>query len=172
MENKILKWALIASIIIVANLFFNYGLSFVFNAPKYDEYCFVRETKQIAQEEQTCVQAGGEWVFDQHVNLVDSNNSGYCDLYTVCNQKYQDANKSYEQKVFISLILIGVLVLISSFFIKTNFVLSSSFALAAVLDFIIASIRYWSYSDELLKVLMLFVALVLLVYIAVKKFTK
>lgn len=165
-ENKILKWALILSIVIVANLFFNYTLSLVFNSPKHEEFCPFEKTSQVIENKQQCEQADGIW----NANLTAKPSSGYCDLYSKCNNRFEEANKTYEQKVFIALVVIGVLVLAASFFMKSNTVLVSAFALTSVLDLVIASIRYWRYSDEILKVSILFIALAALIYLAVKKF--
>ncbi len=168
-ENKILKWALILSIIIIANLFFNYALSLSFNSPEYSEYCPFDKTSQVIQDKAQCEQADGIWnpgqALEKNVLPV-----GYCDLTSKCSNAYQEAEKVYAQKVFIALVVIGVIVLIASFFMGSNPVLGSAFALTAVLDFIIASIRYWEYSDELLKVGILFIALVALIYLAIRKF--
>lgn len=168
-ENKILKWALILSIVIVANLFFNYALSLTLNSPDHDEYCPFEKTSQVIETKEACQQADGIW---NPVPSVEKNvkPAGYCDLYSKCNNSYEEAAKVYEQKVFIALVVIGVVVLVASFFVGTNPVLGSAFALVAVLDFVIASIRYWQYSNELLKVGILFIALVALIYLAVRKF--
>ncbi len=168
-ENKILKWALILSIVIVANLFFNYTLSLVFNSPKHEEFCPFEKTSQVVENKQQCEQANGIWNPGQTVEKT-AKPIGYCDLYSKCNNTYEEANKVYEQKVFIALVVIGVLVLAVSFFMKSNTVLVSAFALTAVLDLVIASVRYWRYSDEILKVAILFIALLALIYMAIKKF--
>ncbi len=171
MENKILKWGLILSIVIVANLFFAYSLSLILNGPNHDEFCPFEKTSQIIEDKNTCEQQDGIWnpgeVIDQNQKI---KSAGYCDLYSKCSHQFEEANKIYEKKVFIALIAIGVLVLISSLVFKNNAVLSVAIPIIAVLDFVIASIRYWRYSDELLKISILFLALVALIYFAVKKF--
>lgn len=148
-ENKVLKWSLILSAVIVANLFFNYSLQLAFDGPDYNDFCEPR----IALLEKSSEQ-----------NLQEENL-----YYEKCNEDYRSAKEDFEQKVFISLISIGVIVLIASVIIK-NQVLTSALALTAFLDFIIASIRYWQYSDELLKVSILFIALLIIFYLIVKKF--
>jgi len=169
-DNKILKWSLILSIVIVANLFFNYALSLGLNSPNRETFCPFDKTSQVIETKDSCEQSDGIWnptpqIYEKTVQPV-----GYCDLYSKCENKYQDANKIYEQKVFVALVIIGVIVLTASFFIKNNAVLISSLALTSVLDFIVASVRYWQYSDKLLKVIILFIALAVLVYLAIKKF--
>lgn len=171
-QNNILKWSLILSIIIIANLFFNYSLSLVLNNPDHEEYCPFEKTSQVFENKQSCEEADGIWSSEKIYAPTEPQmvERGYCDLYSKCNKVYEDANKVYEQKVFIALVVIGLVVLISSFFIKTSVVLSSALALTSVLNFIIASMRYWRYSDEVLKVSILFIALSTLIYLTIKKF--
>lgn len=172
-ENKILKWSLILSIVIVANLFFNYSLSLVLNSPEREVYCPFEKTSQVIENKEQCEQADGIWnpgqtdIYARDVKLAPT---GYCDLYSKCSNAYQIANKSYEQKVFIALVIIGVIVLATSFFVGNNLVLGSAFALTAVLDLVVASVRYWQYSDKILKVSILFIALAVLIYLAIMKF--
>ena len=173
MNTNITKWAFILSIIIIANLFFNYSLSLFLNNPQYDEFCSYDRGSQLIQDEESCLAVDGIWqaspksiMSPEEVNF----NEGYCDLYTKCNQAYEESAKIYEQKVFIGLVIIGVVVLLGSLFVSSNSVLSSALALTAVLNFVIASMRYWRYSDELLKVAILFIALVVLIYLVIKKF--
>lgn len=87
-----------------------------------------------------------------------------------CNDNYQLARENYEKKVFVSLISIGVVLLIASVIIKNNSAVTAALSLTAFLNFVIASMRYWRYSDETLKVGILFVALVVIFYLIVKKF--
>ncbi len=174
-ENKILKWALIFSIVTIANLFFNYSLSLIFNAPNYEDVCPYVENQKTASDiidKETCESKSGIWERypaskgDSAIASV----SGYCDLNTICNKNFNDLEKVYEKKVFVVLFILGLLILILSFFIKKNHTLGSALAITAVLDFVIASVRYWQYSDKLLKVSLLFVVLVVLIYLAIKKF--
>ena len=162
-ENKILKWTLILSAVILSNLFFNYSLQLAFNVPEYDNFCPGRMDSQ-----DLCEEKGGEWVSSSSENEPVFRGGNYCDTKD-CYEKYDTAREEYAKKVFISLIAIGVFVLIISFIVK-NTVLTSALALTALLNFVIASFRYWQYSDELLKVAILFVALVTIFYMIVKKF--
>lgn len=173
MNTNITKWAFILSIIIIANLFFNYSLSLFLNNPQYDEFCSYERSSQIIEDKESCLAVDGIWQISPKSTMSPSQatvEEGYCDLYTKCNQAYEESAKIYEQKAFIGLVIIGVVVLLGSLFISSNPVLSSALALTAVLNFIVASMRYWRYSDELLKVAILFIALVTLIYLVVKKF--
>ncbi len=171
-ENKIVKWVVILSIVIVANVFFNYTLSLVFNSPEYDEYCSYEKTSMMINGKDACEQEGGVWEPAPRpgsTSLEDP--TGFCNMYTKCQNEYEISNESYEQNVFISLIAIGILLIVASFVIK-NPILPTALALTALLNFLIATVRYWAYSNELLRVLILAIALVALFYVAIKKFSK
>ena len=88
-ENIILKWSLILSIVIVANLFFNYSLSLTLNSPDQEVFCPSEKTSQNITTQQSCEQADGIW------NSAPTpgegiKNAGFCDLYSKCNEAYQD----------------------------------------------------------------------------------
>lgn len=172
-QNKkysgILKWSLILSIIIVLNLFYNVSLDLIFDRPQYDDFCTVERVAKNLQSEQQCLENGGSWT--AYIDVVDNKPSGYCDEHYSCRNDFDDAREEYEKKVFISLIGLGLITFIISLLIKSNSVISSALAIAAVLDFVIASMRYWSSAEELLKVLILVIALIILFYLSIKKFS-
>ncbi|HUD04057.1 MAG TPA: hypothetical protein VMR73_01010 [Candidatus Paceibacterota bacterium] len=164
MENKksrIIKWSLIVGIVIVLNLFFNYALSLVFQAPDYNTFCMQEQVVPTINNQTLCVSAGGQW---------NGGTPGYCNSQFTCSNKYQAAQNVYERNVFVSLVALGVIIIIASAFIKGVEVLSLSLSLGGVLSFIIASMRYWSSADNFIKVAILGVALVGLIWLAIKKF--
>lgn len=171
MNTNITKWSLILSIVIVANLFFNYSISLVLNSPDQEVYCPFEKTSVVLQDEASCVASDGIWQPAPRPGTTSiEDKTGFCDLYSKCNNQYEEAAKLYEQKAFVALVVIGVVVLIASLFVKSNVVLGSALSLTAVLNFVIASMRYWRYSDDVLKVVILFIALATLIYLVVKKF--
>ena len=72
--------------------------------------------------------------------------------------------------VFITLVVLGVLTFVASLLFVNFEILSVALSIGAVLDFVIASVRYWTRADDLIKVLILGVALAVLVWVAIKKF--
>lgn len=178
MENikqpKILKWALILSIIIILNLFYNVSLDLILDRPQFDEFCPTEQVQKSIGDKTSCIESGGAWTqFDERVPVTAEmapKGEGYCDQQYTCRQEYDAARENYEKKVFISLISLGVLTFAVSLFVKSNPVISNALALAAVLDFVIASMRYWQSAEELLKVVILGIALAILFYLAYKKF--
>ena len=168
-SSKILKWSLIIGIVIVLNLFYNYTLSLVYSAPDYQAFCPQKQVVVAPETQEQCVTSGGAWTeYPKPVKQAEP--AGFCDQTYACNQKFQDASKVYDRNVFITLVVLGVLTFAASLLLVNFEVVSVALSIGAVLDFVIASIRYWSRADDLIKVFILGVALVVLVWIAIKKF--
>jgi hypothetical protein len=84
-------------------------------------------------------------------------------------QHFAVAQKNYDRSIFIALVALGALSIGAGSLIE-NTVLSVAFSWAGVLSLVIAAIRYWSDAGNLLKVIILAVALAGLIWTAVKKF--
>lgn len=176
-KQGIFKWSLILSIIIVINLFFNVALSLVYSSPEYDEFCPVERVNKVIDNQQECLVKGGSWseytkprelsAPDQDLEKI----SGYCDQEFECRQEFQTASENFERNIFITLIVLGVITFVLSLILKSNTVVATALSLAAVLNFIIASMRYWGSAHELTKLIILAIALIALIYIAYKKFS-
>ena len=68
------------------------------------------------------------------------------------------------------LVVLGALSVLAGNMLVANPVISSGLSLAGVLSFLIASVRYWSSANDVIRVIILGIALGLLFWIAVKKF--
>jgi len=177
-QSKVLKWALIIGIVIVINMFFNYALSLAYKNPVYETFC--PNTAQVIENVNTqkqCVDIGGQW--NPNINYQNYNQSmpvektviqGYCDQQFTCRNNYEAAQKVYDRNVFITLVILGALCVALGSFLKGNILISIALSLAGVLSFIIASMRYWTSADDLIKVIILAIALAILIWVAIKKF--
>ncbi len=166
------KVSIIVAIIIVMNLLFNYGVSLVFKEPVYNDFIKPSQILEPITTKAKCIDVGGQW--SENATPVSKGKTeveGYCNENYTKQLNYENARKVYEKKVFITLVILGVLSLASAGFIAIS-VLSIAFAWGGVLSLIIASIRYWSQADNLAKVVILALALGLLIWLAIKKFNK
>ncbi len=173
-QSKILKWSLIIGIVIVLNLFFNYTLSLVYKEPVYDAFCpNTSQVVTIPDTQKVCVDKGGQWTnnyYSKPTQIRETQPTGYCDLQFTCRSNFETAQKVYNRNVFITLVLLGAICVAFGSFFKGNILISTALSLAGVLSFIIASMRYWSSADNLIKVIILGIALAILVWVAIKKF--
>ncbi|MFA6515431.1 MAG: hypothetical protein WCT42_04210 [Candidatus Paceibacterota bacterium] len=173
-QSKVLKWSLIVGIVIVINLFFNYALSLVYKNPTFEAFC--PNTSQIVKtidNQESCVAAGGQWNgnnYSQVVPVEKTAPQGYCDQQFTCRGSYDSAQKIYDRNVFITLVILGAFCVAIGNFLMGNMLISVALSLAGVLSFIVASMRYWSSADDLIKVIILAIALGILVWVAIKKF--
>jgi hypothetical protein len=176
--SPVIKWSLVIGIVIVLNLFFNYFISLVYKSPDYNVYCPQTQVVKEITDQKTCVDSGGQWnpntAYVPEVKgsgvIIPAEPRGYCDQQFICRTAFETANKSYERNVFITLVVLGVIFFGLSFVLVFNWILSVSFSMGGILSIIIASMRYWSSADNLIKVVILFLALAALIYYAIKKF--
>lgn len=171
-SSKFVQVSIIIAIVIVINLFSNYAVSLVYKEPIYENFIKPTQVVENIATKEKCISIGGQW--SENVYPADKGQTkvdGYCNADYTNQLNFQKAKDSYEKKVFITLIIFGVLLLALAGFMSIQ-ILSISFAWGGVLSLIIASIRYWSSADTLFKVIILALALALLIWLAVKKFNK
>ncbi len=141
-QSKILKWSVILGIVIVANLFINYSLSLAYSEPSYNDFC--PQTYGVSPAD----------ISQQNI----------------CSDNFTTAENNYQAKVFGTLVVIGAVLIIVSFFLKINSVVSTSLSLSGILALVIASFRYWSSAYGWVRVIILGLALIALIYLAMRKF--
>lgn len=174
-SSKITRWSLVIGIIITLNLFFNYAITLVYKAPEYDAYFTRPQVVEQITTREACVGVGGQWTEDSAYKTPENTNpkiTGYCDPDYTKRLQYDEARKIYEKNVFITLVVLGVITLILGILFPMQAVLAPAFSWGGVLSLIIASVRYWSMADNLLKVIILAVALGALIFVAIRKFGK
>lgn len=176
--KSIVKWALILSIVIVLNLFFNYTISLIYKTPQFENFCPVELTSRAYTEKNSCVDVGGGWnetTVPMEVKsasaptLTTQQISGYCDVTYSCSKVYNSAQSVYNRNVFIVLVILGIASLSVGVFVTGISVVSLGLSFGGVISLLIGSIRYWSDMDDWLRVAVLGVALVALIWLGVKK---
>lgn len=174
------KAGIVLGIIIVLNLFVNFGVATFYNAPKYDDFCLAERRAVSYDSKERCEKTGGLWTENQNfkdikpapsrTDSVISEPSGWCDIDYSCRKDFETADNLYKRNVFIILAVLGVIFLISGFFITSQSILSVAFTYGGLLSVVVGTIRFWSEMDDYLRFIMLGVALFILIWIAIKKF--
>ncbi len=128
-----------------------------------------------------CLKVGGQWTdptplttptpepYPTQVKYIGY--PGSCDPNYTKQIQFNEAQKAYSRNVFIVLVVLGVISIVIGALLA-NAILSLAFAWGGVLSLIIASVRYWSDANNIVKVLVLAAALAALIWVAVKKFGK
>lgn len=176
-EKTLLKWALAGSIVIVLNLFFNYGLSVFYSAPVWDDFCGDVSAREILTETM-CIDEGGKW-FDygergemSRPTMVESEveRTGYCDAYFTCGEAFNEAHDEYSRNAFIVLLVLGIASLLLGTLLVMPPVVSLGLSFGGALSLVIASMRYWGSADDIIRLLILALALAALIFVGVRKF--
>jgi len=171
--SAIIKWSLIVGIVIVINLFFNYAISLIYNNPQYDSYCKNTQVIEAVTVKDICITKGGQWNENSYMEPTVVGKTvvnGSCDLQYTCRNEFNSASRVYERNIFITLVALGIILVVLSFYLTFSWILSVSASMAGILSIIIASTRYWGEANNWLRVTILFVALIVLIYLAIKKF--
>ncbi len=124
-----------------------------------------------------CTEAGGSWSENTYPVAPDKSGvsnpvqvNGYCNATYTCGNNFNDAEGMYNRNVFIMLIILGILSLVlGAYATHLSSVVSLGFSFGGVLSLIIGSMRYWSNMQDVLRVVVLAVALAALVWIGIKK---
>ncbi len=177
-KPKVLKWALIIGIIVVLNLFFNYAISLFYKEPDYNAFFPQQQVVKPITTKEACLKVGGQWtespVYKDGYAIPTPTSpqiTSYCNPDFTKQQEFSDAQKVYQRTIFIILVVLGVLSLILGAFLA-NEIVTLGLSWGGVLSLIIASMRYWSSADNLVRVLILGLALLILIWLAIKKFGK
>lgn len=175
-KNKFVHVALIVGLVIVINLFINYALSFIYKEPVYENYFSQPQVVKSYDNQTDCVNNGGQWNENTNQYPVEVNVktnkpvTGYCNAEYTTRLNYDAKVKNYELNVFITLMVLGILMMIFGI-TYSHAILSPAFTWAGVLSYIIASMRYWSSATSGVKVIILGLALAALIWVALKKFS-
>lgn len=177
-QSRVLRWAFSLGIIIVLNLLFGVGISLFYEAPQFDDFCGSKElVVEALDTQESCNEAGGQWIESTAVvdgrtvtPKLDTDADGYCDATFTCRQEYEDTRDVYNKTVFIALVVLGLVAIVVGVATKGWGVVANGLALGGVLSLVIASVRYWSSASDLIRFLILLVALGVLIWFGVKKF--
>ena len=125
-------------------MFCVFGTKLIYDEPKYEDYCDYQEFSET------------DYI----------NESYYTQVYRECSDKYNEANKDYSKKMFIISLIFGILVIVGcTIFISTNSI-SGGLMFGSLMFIIYGTGRYWNYMDDLVRFIILSIALVVLIYVS------
>jgi hypothetical protein len=129
--------SIILTIIIVSLV--NVGTSLFLKEPEYDKFCNRTVSPALETYEnitkEVCEANDGVWT-PQNIQCIKAPcPQGYCDFYQKCSQKFNDAQKPYNQKKFYVFALLGFVLLIFGLFVKEMLLQITSLASGGILVF-------------------------------------
>ena len=163
------------TIAILFSLFIGYGIEVFDDSPDYEDFCHSQTLYDLRTKEE-CIASEGEW-YDNYpaVERKDLNDNstitGSCNPPRDCYMEFDKAKLGHDQIVFIFSLIMGVIAVIASIFLKQE-VISTGTLAGGVLVMLYGTIRYWSHANNLLKFSLIGVALAIVVWFTYKKLEK
>lgn len=167
-QNTLIRYAILFGIVILINLFVSYAIQVVYPQPEYDQFCPIEKVNVTYPTQEECVSNGGQW--NAPAGLDESGQNAYCNTNFTCNQQFEDASSLYNRNVFVVFVVVGLALLVGSLFVPGSSLIASAFSLAGILALIIGSLTYWSNMNDILRLVILGIALATVLYFAWKKF--
>ncbi|MFA5174042.1 MAG: hypothetical protein WC438_02575 [Candidatus Pacearchaeota archaeon] len=168
--NKIKTIILSLTIAIVLSAFVVYSIQTIYHKPEYDEFC--KDIKPIYPMEnitqQICEANNGKWN-PQNIQCIKAPCiQGYCDFYYQCQQEQEAAFNKYKLVVFIISLIVGLIALALGIILKLPSV-SSGLMLGGTFLIFYGTIVYWTNLTNLLRTIILGLALIVLIWLGYKK---
>ncbi len=174
--------ALAVGIIIVLNLFVNFGIRTFYPPLKYEQFCAPSTSAKAYNDRTSCEGVGGFW-YEPGSNPQGGpypyparplkgeqfEPQGWCDPNYQCNKTFQSASEVYNRNVFIVLVIAGVIALAAGLFIKAATAVSTGLIFGGVVSLIVGTVRYWSNMQEYLRFVILGIALIILIWIGYRR---
>jgi len=172
------------AIAIMAALFVGVVVDAVYDVPKYEDYCneYMNMPKVlgrpveaencddpyfVSQDEiRACENGRGTPEFEYDENG--------CNVYTECNycsKEYNDANEKYNRNLFFIISPLAVIMILIGLLYGFEIV-ASGLMMGGILLLIYSTGRYFSDMSKIMRVVVVFIELVLLIWIAIKKMQK
>ena len=169
-------------IFVVFMLMLGYGIEAFYPSPKYENYCAgdygrysakaypdaveqnCKFSKTMTENETSCYVNGGSPVFEY-------DNSGCAIKLKECNlcqKKFNEAQKDYSKVIFIIALVVGIITLFVGYGILSIEPVGSALMASGVGAIFYGSVRNWSNLSDVWRFLLLLIALVLLVWIALR----
>ena len=168
------KSVLLAIAIAVVFIFFVvYGISTFHAAPEIDDFC---EGITYRTDVDSCPPSP-----DSGLRPVPVDKECYCDNQERCTEKnperdkceeeYDEERSKYELVVFIVMTVVGLAVIIASFFIG-NAAMSSGLMGGGILSIFVGAVRNWGNFQDWMRFILLGIALAALIWVSYKKLNR
>lgn len=178
------KIILVLAIVIVLNLFINYGIDTFYKQPKWDDFCLAGRSDRSLDAKDKCEAAGGKWTGQEGVDWSKTMKpipvpaeqrdisvpAGWCDPDFNCRAGFEKVDNLYKRNVFIILVALGAAVLAGGFFVTQSEAVSLGLSFGGLVSIFIGTVRYWSAMDDYLRFVILGLTLAVLIWLGIKKF--
>lgn len=151
-----IKEILLGIIIAVIFLMFCvFGMKLIYDTPKYEDYCDYSQMAPTAYDKTVL-----------NDSELQAQEKAQQEIYNKCSKEYDLANKDYSKNMFIISLIFGILIIIiCTIFIDINSI-SGGLMFGSLMFIIYGTGRYWNFMDDLMRFIILGIALGVLIYVA------
>lgn len=165
---------------LVVTFFVIYGIETFYPSPVYDDYCAASQKPYPPEgvlTEEGCAAFNGTWqrydgkYYEKPVPVrpVETNATGFCDLYSTCSELYNNADQEHRKVAFIIASIIGLALVLGGLALK-NLPVSGGGMAAGIILIFYGTVPYWGELAQWLRFAILGVLLVVLIWVGYKKF--
>ena len=158
--------SIVLVVILVAMV--NIGFSIFVEAPQFDDFCDFN-TPRIAQDiitQEDCTSSNGKWT-PQNIQCVTTPcPQGFCNLFSECNEDYEEARDDYNQLKFYVFAGIGLVLLLIGLF-TPNLIITIT-GLGTGLILMVEGIVF-NLQDKVTTFVALLIIFVIIIFFAVRK---
>lgn len=179
--SKFKEIVLAVAIVVVLNLFVNYGVYTFYKPPVFEKFCPVELSQAKYSDKAACDKVDGRWFENNNQTIyykgevpvptapADALTTGWCDPTAKCREGYDAAQSLYNRNVFIILVVAGIVSLALGFFVIHVGAVANGFLGGGLISLIVGTVRYWSNMDDYLRFVILGLTLALLIIFGYKK---
>ncbi|MEK6825718.1 MAG: hypothetical protein AABY00_02945 [Nanoarchaeota archaeon] len=170
-------------IFIIYLLMLSYGIEAFYPSPQYEDFCKSNEfgrypfsgkgvdtatnctfSKTLQEQNELCYSSGGFPVY-QYSDVGCTTAVKECNF---CNKYYNESQRAYSKIVFIIALILGIITFLAGYGIFSVEPVSSALIASGIGAIFYGSVRNWENLSDILRFLLLFVALVLLIWITLR----
>lgn len=159
-------------IVILFTLVLWQGVEAFYPSPNYSDFCPEVRTAEYVDNSVRCAELGGKWNSDLYAKPVDPDSSireaGYCDLDYYCREEYDSARDSHSQKVFFISIVVAIFAFAVGYFVLSVEPVGSALIGSGFWSVFWGSVINWSNFSNIWRFLLLLIALVFVVWLALR----
>lgn len=169
-----IKNVVLGAAIFILTLFVGiYGMSTLYGeSPKYEIYC-----PQNLTTITSCHDFGGTWMNTTQDPYSAkpipparesgvSSEIGYCNVYIVCQPKFESAEKLYYKKLFLTSLPFGIVLIALGAFVFGLESVGAGLMIGGIGIIIYGTGSYWRFTDDWLKFTLSLIGLIILIWLA------
>jgi hypothetical protein len=153
-----------------------YGINTFYEKPEWNDYCGDSKTARFVNNSVDCLSEGGEWTAVEKVpQPVGAVAIGYCDLYTSCQEDFEEAQKDYSRNIFLIALPLGIILIAVGALLFALDAVGVGLMAGGVGTLLYGTGSYWRFAENWMKFGLSLIGLVVVIWLAYyfnKKFSK